>query len=70
MPGIGGPTLPRTATNLADALGKRIEHHRMLIAAFAELCATRRVHRAVSTAMKDAIRIENRNAQLVLEVLQ
>ncbi len=70
MPGISGFSLPHATSNLTDALGKSVEYDRVRIAAFAKFRPADGVHRAVAAAIKDPLRVEDRDAELALEMLQ
>src|SRR5215212_4611188 len=69
VPGMGCAALPRSAADGAEVLGGGVEDGRLRSRGVAELAAADRAH-AVVLPQKDAIRIEDRGAELALECAQ
>src|SRR5438552_14575165 len=63
-------TLPKSAAELAEALGQDVKHKRMGIAVFAEAGPGNGVHGAVTAAIEDSVRLEDGNGVVALDLLQ
>lgn len=70
MPRILRRAPPAPASNRAEPIDNRIEYNSLRVAAFPEAGAGHRLHSAMSGEGEDAIRVENGNFQLPLQLLQ
>jgi len=70
MPRLRSRALPPAITYRAQPFRDRVEHNGVESSRLPESGATHRLHRPVSGPKENAIRIENRDAELALELLK
>src|SRR5512144_2189276 len=68
MPRVFGVTFPRALSHVAEPLGQRVEDHRVAVAALCELRARDRIDVTVAVTHEDAVRIEDGDAEVALEI--
>src|SRR5216684_6214923 len=70
MPRLLGALLPGPAAELAETLGGQVEDDGVKIAVLAELVARHHVDAAISMSKEDPLGIEDRDAEVVLGLLE
>ena len=69
-PGFFGFAYPVAGADLGEAVGGRVEDRGVQVAAIAEIGAAERFDAAVGVADEDAVGVEDRDAELLLELLE
>ena len=68
MPRVFGVTFERAVPHVAEPLGQRVEDDRVAIAALGELRARDRIDMTIAVTHKNAVRIEDGDAEISFEV--